>query len=177
MTKKILPLIVFLFLIHLSYAQSAIDQQALAEVVIRDASEMASLLNKADFKGFLKYIHPVRINAAGGEAKMIMLLNNQNARLKSKGVVINSTVFDQPSEIVKCKNELQCTISQHTELKPAKGRIVTHTTLLAISNDNGKSWKFVDANNMEITIVRKLFPDLSPTIILPPKQQPTVYTE
>ncbi|THU39220.1 hypothetical protein FAM09_11945 [Niastella caeni] len=177
MSKRIILLGVLCIIFQLSHTQNSVDQKALAQVLVKNASEMASLLNSGDYKGFLKYIHPIRISAGGGEAKMITLLNNQNAQLKSKGVQIKGTVFDQPSEIVKSKNELQCTISQHTELKPAKGRVVTHTTLIAISNDNGKSWKFVDASNLDMAIIRKMFPNLSSKITIPPKQQPTVYKD
>jgi hypothetical protein len=177
MVKRIILLGVFVILFQWSNAQTTIDQKALAANVTRDANAMASFLNTGDYKGFLKYIHPIRIQAGGGEAKMLSQLNDQKTQVSNKGVVISGTVFDQPSEIVKSKNELQCTISQHTELKPRKGRVVTYTTLLALSIDNGKSWKFVDTNNMDITIVRKMFPNLSSKTILPPKKQPVVYPE
>ena len=108
---------------------------------------------------------------------MIELLNSQNVQLKSKGIVINTIEFDVPTKIVKNKNELQCTIAQHTELKSANGRVITHTTLIVISNDNGKTWKFVDTNNMDIVLLKKLFPNLSNEITLPPKEKPTVYSQ
>lgn len=177
MTKRIILLSVFAVLFHVSDAQQAIDQTAFAANVTRDANAIMSLYNAGDYKGFLKYIHPVRIEAGGGEAKMLAQLNSLKDQLKSKGVVITGTVFEQPSEIVRIKNELQCTASQHTELKPQKGRVITYTTLIALSGDNGKSWKFVDTNNMDITVIRKMFPKLSSKITLPPKKQPAVYSE
>jgi hypothetical protein len=153
-----------------------VTQSALPQQVITQANQMASLYKLGDYINYVKYIHPVIVQATGGEAKMIDLLNAQNAQLKNKGVVINSITFNSPSEIVKSKTELQCTISQHTELKPAKGRVITYTTLIAISTDNGKSWKFIDTSKMDIATVRKLYPNLSSKITLPPKQKPTVYT-
>jgi len=170
-------LIASIFLFQALSAQPAIDQKSLSAVVIKDANAMVSFLNAGDYKGFLKYIHPLRIDAGGGEARMMAQLNSQYGQLKAKGIVIKGTVFDQPSEIVKSKNELQCTISQQTELKPVKGRVVTYTTFIGFSNDNGKTWKFVDTNNIDIALIRKLFPNLSPKITIPPKKQPTVYNE
>lgn len=177
MAKKIILLSVFAILFYVSHAQQAIDQTALAANVTRDANAMISLYNAGDNKGFLKYIHPVRIDAGGGEAKMLAQLNALKEQLKSKGVVITGTVFEQPSEIVRSKNELQCTIAQHTEMKPPKGRVVSYTTLIALSIDNGKNWKFVDTNNIDIATIRKMFPNLSSKITIPPKKQPTVYSE
>ncbi|OQP58831.1 hypothetical protein A3860_39360 [Niastella vici] len=177
MSKKILQLIAFLFLFQALSAQNTLDQKSIAEVIVKDATAMVSFLNAGDYKGYLKYIHPVRIEAGGGEARVISQLDNQYGPLKAKGIVISGTVFDQPSEIVKSKNELQCTISQQTEVKVAKGRVVTYTTFIGFSTDNGKTWKFVDTNNIDIAIIRKLFPNLSPKITIPPKKQPTVYNE
>lgn len=177
MDRNIILVSVFSLLAFASTAQQTIDQKSVAANVTRDANAMASLLNTADYKGFLEYMHPVRVQAGGGEAKMISQLEAQYAQVKAKGVVIKGTTFEQPTEIVKSKNELQCTISQQTELKPRKGRVITHTTLIAMSNDNGKNWKFVDTNSMDIALIRKMFPNLSSKITLPPKKQPTVYAE
>jgi hypothetical protein len=105
---------------------------------------MAGLYRSGDYKGFVKCFHPVIVKAAGGEAKMIELLSGQEEQIKKQGIVINGIVFNPPSEIVKSKNELQCTISQQTELKSAKAKIITYTTLIATSTDNGKTWKFID---------------------------------
>jgi hypothetical protein len=151
------------------------NQSALSQLVTNQANQMASLYKSGDYKAYVKYIHPVIVQATGGESKMIELLTAQDVQIKSRGVIINSIVFNPPSEIVKYKNELQCTISQNTELKSAKGRVITYTTLIAISTDNGKNWKFIDTSKMDIATVRSLYPNLSKLITLPPKQKPTVY--
>jgi len=177
MRKTILSFLVSLFLIIGLYAQNGIDQAALSEVVTANAREMAALLNSAKYPEYLKFIHPVNLQAAGGEEKMLTRLNDQHEQMKSKGVAIKGSYFEKPSTIVKSKNELQCTIPQHTELTATRGRVITHATILAISDDNGKSWKFVDAQNMDLATLRKLYPNLSPGIKIPPKQKPTVYQE
>ena len=164
-----------IFFVAFSNAQSNVNQLALTQSVAAQANQMASLYKGGDYKGYVKFVHPTIVKDAGGESKMVELLNKQNEQIKNKGILINSIVFNPPSEIVKNKNELQCTISQHTELKPAKGRVITYTTLIAISIDNGKSWKFIDTSNKDIKEVRTVFPNLSDKITLPPKQKPSVY--
>jgi len=114
--------------------KTTINQAALAQIVTEQGNQMANLFKAGEYKGYIKYLHPLLVQASGGEAKMIELLNNQNTQIKSKGIVINSIVFNPPSEIIKSKNELQCTISQHTELKPAKGRVITYTTFASANN-------------------------------------------
>ncbi|HEY0827065.1 MAG TPA: hypothetical protein VGE40_03140 [Bacilli bacterium] len=168
----------FLFLLFIGGIINAqtINQNSAKQSVTEQANQMSNLYKSGDHKGYVRFIHPVIVQAAGGENKMIELLTAQDVQIQGKGVKINSIIFNSPSEIVKSKTELQCTISQQTELKPAKGRVITYTTLIAISIDNGKNWKFIDTAKMDIAAVRKLYPNLSSKITLPPKRRPTVYT-
>lgn len=169
-------LILFLFYtINLFCQSSKNDQAALSKIITEQANQMAGLFKSVDYNGYIKWLLPVFVKAAGGETKMLELLNTQAAELKSKNAVVNGIVFSEPSEIIKVKDELQCTIAQQTELKSAKARVITYSTLIAISTDNGKTWKFMNASSMDITIVRKLLPNLSQKITLPPKQKPSVY--
>ncbi|TAD86857.1 MAG: hypothetical protein EAY75_06940 [Bacteroidetes bacterium] len=170
--------ILFIFFADYLIAQknSLPDQRLLSEYVNLQASQMVIYFKTGDYKSYVKYIHPSMINGAGGEKKMIELLNKQNAELKLRSVEIRNIIFNSPTEFVRSKNELQCTISQQTELKPAQGRVITYTTLIAISIDNGKNWKFIDTAKMDIEMVRKLHPNLSSKIVLPPKQKPIVYS-
>ncbi|OQP58829.1 hypothetical protein A3860_39350 [Niastella vici] len=158
-------------------AQDDINQFELSKVVSASAREMTALLSTGKNHECLQYIHPARLQAAGSDENMIKKLNAQNEKLLAEGAVIKATYYEQPSKIVRNNGELQCTIPQHTELTTAKGRVITHTALLAISKDNGKSWKFVDASNFDMASLRKLYPNLSPRITLPPKQKPSVFNK
>lgn len=175
--KKIFVLVVsFLIYQFHSFSQdSQNNQSALTQAVITQANQMAASYKSGDYKGYVKFILPVYVNAAGGQAKMIASFNALDAQLKSKDMSINSIVYTDPSEILKVKNESQCVIEQQTELQSAKGRVTTYTTLIAISTDDGKTWKFMDTSNMDIAMVRRLLPNLSSKIVLPAKQKPTVH--
>lgn len=175
--RKIVVSFICAFLTFFVNAQDSLNQTGLTNVLMAAANQMASLYKSADYKGYVKYVHPIIVHGVGGETKMLELLNLQSNKVKSQGVVINSITFDRSTAIISVKNELQSTISQHTELKSSKGRIITYTTLIAISADKGKTWKFLDTSKMDLATVRKLLPSLSIEITLPPKQKPTVYPE
>ena len=165
----------FLLFSNYSSINAQIDQATLTPVILNKANQMAILFQSGNYEEYVKYIHPLIVKAAGGEAKMVELLKKQKDQLRRKNVSISKIVFNSPSGVVMSNKELQCTISQNTEMKAAKGRVVTNTTLIAFSLDNGKNWKFVDTSNMDIATVRKLIPNLSAKITLPPKQKPMVY--
>lgn len=86
----------------------------------------------------------------------------------------SNITFDEPL-IVKSGNELQATIAQHTEIKLSQGRLVSTSTLIAISTDKGSNWTFIDTSNKEMATLRKALPNLSPTITIPPQQPPVRY--
>jgi len=177
MRKTIILAFAALLVIPGLKAQDGINQYELSKVVSANAREMTALLSTGKNHECLQYVHPARLQVVGSEETMIKKLNAQNEQLIADGATIKATYYEQPSKIVRSNGELQCTIPQHTELTTVKGRVITHTTLLAISNDNGRSWKFVDASNFDIAALRKLYPNLSPGIMLPPKQKPSVFNK
>jgi hypothetical protein len=139
------------------------------------ANKMGQLFISGDYKAFAHYTYPKILQMMGGADKMAEVLNKTTANMKTQGMVFSSITFDAPSKVVKSGNELQATIAQHTEIKLTQGRIVTTSTLIAISADNGNNWTFVDTSNKDISTLRKVLPNLSPSITLPPPQQPVRY--
>ncbi len=128
-----------------------------------------------DYKTFVNYTYPFLLKSMGGSSKMVEVLNETNYDMKLKGMKFSNITFDLPSKIVKNRNELQATIAQHTEIITPQGRLVTTSTLIAISNDNGVNWTFFDTSNKDIILIRKLFPNLSPSIVIPAQQKPVWY--
>ena len=70
-----------------------INQLLQKQSINNQPNQMALLFKSADYKGYVKYIHPSIISGTGGEAKMIELLYKQNAQFKSRGVTVSSIIF------------------------------------------------------------------------------------
>lgn len=141
----------------------------------RQAGEMAAAFIKEDYKTFVRYTYPKIVAKAGGSAKMAGSLSQMMAGMKRRGMSFVSLTFDEPARMVKMGTELQCTVAQHTEIRTPDSRIVSTSTLLAFSSDNGRHWTFVDTTNKDETAVKKVIPNLSPSIVLPPQQPPVRY--
>jgi hypothetical protein len=139
------------------------------------AQKMADAFIKEDYKTFVAYNYKPMVNGAGGAAKMEQAITTMVNGMKAKGMSFLSISFDEPSTIVKSGTELQATIAQHTTIKLTQGKIVTTSTLIAISTDNGLNWTFVDTSNKDINLLRKAMPNLSPSITIPPPQAPVRY--
>ena len=106
---------------------------------------------------------------------MIEVLKRTTNEMKAKGMSFSSITFDEPSKVVKSGKELQATIIQHTEIRLQNGRLVSTSTLIAISKDEGVNWTFIDTSNKDIATMRKALPNLSPSIVIPPQPPPVRY--
>jgi hypothetical protein len=150
-----------------SYLNDRIQQQA---------NLMGQAFIKGDFQTFAKYTYPALVRAMGGESRMAATLTQTVSDMQTKGMTFNSISVDNPTEIVKSQGELQCTLQQHTIIKLANGKAVATSTLIAISRDDGKNWLFVDTNNKDAVTMRKVMPNLSTAIVIPPQQKPVFYS-
>lgn len=141
----------------------------------RQAHKMGAAFLSNDYKTFAIYTYPLILKSMGGTTRMADVLKKTTNEMKEQGMSFNNITFDEPSTIVKSGKELQATIAQHTEIKLSLGRLVSTSTLIAISMNNGINWTFIDTSNKDIVTLKKMIPNLNPTINIPPQQPPVHY--
>ena len=157
---------VFLMTTVISFGQARDQASSTAKLKI-DANKMGESFLKGDFKTFSNYTYPKILQAVGGAAKMEQVLTKTVADLKSQGISFTRISFDEPTRIITSGNELQSTITQHTEMNTSNGKTMTNSILIAISTDNGNNWTFVDTSNKDMKTLRQVLPNLSKDIVLP----------
>jgi hypothetical protein len=138
------------------------------------ANAMATAIKKQDFKTVIKMTNPKVVAAAGGEAKMLEQLSKGMGAMKAKGMSINisNVVVGEPSAFIKVKKQLQCTVPDKIEIKMMGGTMSTNSTLIAISDDNGKNWNFIDAMGKNIATLKQTLPELSDKLVIAKMEQP-----
>lgn len=135
---------------------------------------MVKALLRKDFPAFVKYMHPKIIELAGGKEKLISRMDTMNITAAQFGAEIKKILIGNPSDIIHYKNELQATVPQTTEMASGFGNVTFETTLLAISQDEGRHWYFVDTSVYNAKDVKKAMPDLSPNLVIPPAKPPKI---
>ena len=79
----------------------------------------------------------------------------------------------EPGKTHAAKTESYVVIPVSLEMKAPGGRVLSDTYLLAISFDQGKTWKYVDGNRLGDKARRdRLFPDFPASLTLPAKTAP-----
>jgi hypothetical protein len=52
------------------------------------------------------------------------------------------------------------------------GELTAETYMIAISDDKGKIWRFIDTNVYKADKLKNIMPDLSPKLVIPPRKKP-----
>jgi hypothetical protein len=138
------------------------------------ANAIATAIKKQDFKTVIKMTNPKVVAAAGGEVKMLDQLSKGIGMMKAKGINMNisNIVVGEPSAFIKVKKQLQCTVPDKIEIKMMGGTMSTNSTLIAISDDDGKTWNFIDAMGKNIATIKQVLPDLSDKLVIAKMEQP-----
>jgi hypothetical protein len=143
----------------------------------RQVDSMGTAFVNADYNTFCKYTYPAVLKSMGGAQKMGKFLSETTDEIKEKGMSFSKITYGEPGKIFKSGKELQATIPQSTEIKLRRGRVVSTSTLIAFSSDNGMNWTFVDASDKSMVMLRRSLPNISKEITLPPHEKPVQYPE
>lgn len=170
MKRKIILFASVMLISLCSYAQ---DDAALIKTMLDHANEMGKKFIAKDYVGFLKYSHPAVIKVMGGEEKMTADTVKELQSLEKEGITFLSVKFGVPSKIIKVDTELQCTLPEIIEMQVTGGKLTATTTMIAVSQDNGKNWYFIDAAGNNIDNMRLLIPTLSKELYIPMPQDPS----
>lgn len=175
--KSFLILFSRLFILNSTFAQTNSDSAAYVTALKQQADTMAQLLLKKDYSSFVKYTYPAIITMAGGKDKLLSGLKTAMKNMEAQGYTITKVEIGEPSAMVKKDKEWQCTVPEILELKTKDGRLVTKSTLIAVSKDNGKNWYFIDTQGKNISTLKEQLPNLSSALVIPAKEQPTFYKD
>jgi len=141
-----------------------LNAQTTNENLNRQLLEMKTSFLNEDYQGVVKYTFPKVVEMMGGEDQMLKTTQTTMDSMKEQGFVIEDLSFDEPSPFVTQNGFQQCTLDQQLIMTTTEGRVQSTTTLLAVSQDEGENWKFLDASGMPVDFVKNIFPDLHPDL-------------
>lgn len=171
--KKIATLLIMLLVVSICHGQS--NSSDYSKIIKKRAETMTQHLIKKDFRSFCEYTYPKILELIGGKEKAIALMEKGSKELQAEGNEFSKVTIGEPSRIISNGTELQCTVPQSTELKVTNGKLVTESTLIAISKDKGVTWYFIDTSNKSLKSLQKAFPNLSNMLEIPESKQPIFY--
>jgi hypothetical protein len=138
------------------------------------ALDMGNALAQKNSPKFIGYMHPVMVELAGGEKQLRLISDSALKVFEQFGGRVSKITFGNPGEVVKHKKMLQSVIPQTISLTSFMGDVELSTSLIAISEDDGGKWKFIDTNLFSVKEIKSAMPDLSPALVIPKSAPPKI---
>jgi len=161
----------------ISNAQINSTDSLIAKNLKDSAQKMSDLFIAKDYNNYVKFIHPNIISALGGKEKMLSFLKTSLTDMEKQGYAFKSLTIDKAISIIHFDKQLQSIIPQLLEMKTPEGRLTSTSYLLAISNDDGRTWYFADTSGKPINEIKSIIPHLSDQLVVPDKIQPVFYKD
>ncbi len=134
--------------------RAAFDRAAQAVV----AGDAEAILNST-YSGLLEQV-------GGRDAMRSMLIKNLTD-LEKRGMAVVSTEIVSISEPLQAGDELHAIVRAKRILKAPGGRQIQDTFMIAVSDDEGQNWTFVDGPQLTPKHIEALFPDFNEALELP----------
>ncbi|WDT69084.1 MULTISPECIES: hypothetical protein [Cloacibacterium] len=151
-----------LFLLNSLFGQKSQIEKNL-EIQIH---EFGSFNQKSDFKNSVNYLHQNVIKLYGGKENFIKNSLKSLEEYKKAGFFFDRFYYTDFSPILKYKGELQTAVVQNMVVKTKNGKFLSRNSIIAISNDGGRIWKFIGVTQENVDKIKKVLPNLSPSIKL-----------
>jgi len=155
-------------------AQQTIDESTMRVNIKVHTDSMTNYFLKKDLKSYLTFIYEPMIKLNGGLGKVKADLENELESFAKEGFAISSIKYENISKLIYAKNQIQCTITEKSEYSGTGLKMKLKSTIIAISKDQGKTWKFIDPFGMSLNQLRIYLPELSEEIILPEVEEPII---
>lgn len=166
--KKIKYILLFIALPYAAFAQ---DTTALK----KQATRFANATFNSDHKLVIDLTYPKLVELSGGRDSMQKLIVERIASLKKQGVMSFEGSVGSPGPYIKAGSQIHCLIPEILYLNVFNGRFVTRSYLLAISDNKGKSWTFMDVGKMPADVLHKLLPNYNDDLVIPTPGKPMFF--
>lgn len=166
--KKIGLLLLLFCPLGQMWAQDS-DQNA----IVIQARAMADLMLAKNYTEYVNYVYPGIVAMAGSKEKLVAATKEAMDQMQAGGAAITKISFGMPGNIVVADSEWQTTIPQQLEVKHNGKTFISEYSLIAISNNSGKNWVFIETSGKNLATLRKSFPNLSTELVVPDRKQRT----
>lgn len=163
-------LLVLAFLLCLPALSTAVDPDTIRE----GAEATARAMERGDYGALLDHSYPKFIKMGGGREEMLRQVEEAMGAMKKAGLTISSITLGHPGEPVRGQGQLFSVVPMVMKVDAPKAVVTTNGYLLAVSDDKGATWAYIDGSSLTPDSVRKVFPKFPASLKLPEKKEPVV---
>jgi TPR repeat protein len=144
------------------------------------AAESCAALTSGHYARVADFTYPKVVEMMGGRDKMIETTRQIVEDMKDRGVTIVSIEVSEPERVVTANDKLFAVVPQVVRMQGAKKTARSNGFLIAVSEDAGKNWSFIDGDALhekpgqERETLAQILPDF-PALLSLPKWEPPVF--
>ncbi len=142
--------------------------ETMVATIKKHAQQCSDAQLRMDFDKILPYVPKKLLELMGGRDALKTKLAQGNAELKRRGVTIDSAAIGTPAAPQQHAGLLASLVPLTTNLTTPQGKLVATSHLIAISEDKGASWVFVDTATVNDEKLGTLYPPLKGKLQIPP---------
>lgn len=151
-------LIVFLVNLNGLSFKSAPDEEQMQVIFQRDVEKMGKCLIERDYECFVNYNHPMIIQSYGSKEKMKETVNGAMHTYRDMGGEYKNIKFVDIQQIEHKGRNIQAIINQDVTIIKNNENVVERQRLLAVSEDNGATWYYINLNGMTREKISDFYP-------------------
>lgn len=169
------PLIFVLFLVILPLVVTAPNQsqtprtkaQTPSQTLIVQAKENADALVNKDYEALVLYTYPAIIHKMGGFEKALAYVKASIDEMYAKGLTIDKITVGRPSTIIKEDQEDVAIVPTEMSARIDGKQVKVNSYLVAVSQDRGRTWYFLDGHALPKEKLRQVYPRLATLVEVP----------
>jgi hypothetical protein len=139
------------------------------------AQQMRDAFKRMDAVNFLSYTLPAMTQTTNGKNWTADQINKDFEQLTKAGYSILDVAVGNPGDVKEINGKLYAFIPETIKIKTPDGVYAKENRLIALSEDQGKRWLFVDVDQLTPADLDKVLPDLQGKLDMPAPKE-TVFT-
>jgi hypothetical protein len=115
------------------------------------AAENSAALTSGNYARLVDLTYPKLVEMIGGRDKMIEMLRSGTEDMKAHGSAILGAEIAEPPEIVTAGDKQFAIVREIVRVQVPEGTLRSNGFLIAVSEDRGKTWTFIDGAGLHKT--------------------------
>jgi hypothetical protein len=169
-----------LVIIALAVCAQVTSADPQTERIRKLAAENGAALASGNYARLVDLTYPKVVEMIGGRDKMIDTLRRGSEDMKAQGSAILGAEVSEPKKVVTAGDKQFAVVPMTVRLQVPDGTLRSKGFLIAISEDRGKTWTFIDGAGItkepgkEREKLAQVVPDFPTQLSLPPREPPVV---
>lgn len=146
----------------------------LAQRIKERAEVGARAYQEGNFDVMVDQTYPGLVAQLGGRRQAIATMKAAMSEMHAKGYQFGGLEFDEPDPPVGSNGQLFAVVPETVTVATRDATFTQESYMLAISQDDGVTWTFIDGTTLTPALVAQLFPNFPKSLKLPKQTQPTI---